>query len=113
MSQTILGLDETPLETSDMPCFIIRNLPNGSPCLCASTGMMTTLQRVSPLYQYEIHDILLKNITKKHGGHVNDDFISYNNITKNGDVEQKSKNLLRRSPVSFERNLNMLEAMCG
>lgn len=89
---------------SEVPLVIVRNLPNGSPCISA--------RHHNKQYSVdECHDVLLANHEYNHNK-INDIFFNCLSlaISTNGpSVVETSTPKLKHCSISFQKNLNMLE----
>jgi hypothetical protein len=102
-------ITDTPLynhsDEYSLPKIIVKNLPNGTPCISATTGEVDVLKNDENVYEY--HDLLLRNDEYTHTK-VSDIFIEYMNIHVVNKAS-KQNSTLKHCPVSFEKNLSMLE----
>ena len=89
---------------SDAPLVIVRNLPNGSPCISARNH--NTQYSVD-----ECHDVLLANHKYDHNK-INGIFIDCLSLAMSSNepsVVETSTPKLKHCSISFQKNLNMLE----
>lgn len=86
---------------------IVKNLPNGSPCISAVNDLRNKIHQDDVIN--ECHDLLLYNHKYNHGK-INDMFTECLSIYKDdGQPNKLSKSKLKHCSVSFERNLNLLD----
>lgn len=89
-----------------VPVMIVKNLPNGSPCISAVSDLGNKAHPDDAIN--ECHDLLLYNHKYDHGK-INDMFTECLSICRDdGPHVATSKSKLKHCYVSFERNLNFL-----
>ena len=87
------------------PMVIVKNLPNGSPCLSATHDFGIKVHQDNIIH--DCHEVLLSNHKYAHGK-INDMFTNCLSIYNQHTSLKLSK--LKHCSISFEKNLDMLGA---